>query len=59
MLPDEAVIEYQQIYQKLFGKEIDFKKALEEGTKLINLVFLIEKSEMKDEINKSRSAGRN
>lgn len=49
MLPKEAVIEYQQIYKKLFGEEISFERALEEGGKLLNLVFVIEKKEMKYE----------
>lgn len=53
MLPKEAVLEYQQIYKKLFGKEISFEQALEEGSKLLNLIFVIEGKEMKYESSSS------
>lgn len=42
MLPKQAVIEYQQIHKKVFGKEISFQVALIEATKLLNLVLIIE-----------------
>lgn len=49
MLPKEAIIEYQQIYKTLFGKEIDSKEAEQEGMKLLDLMFVIENEEMKYE----------
>lgn len=50
MLPNEAIIEYQQIYKQTYGKEISFEKAKEDGNKLVNLILLIERpNEMKYE----------
>ncbi|OGK11319.1 hypothetical protein A2768_01515 [Candidatus Roizmanbacteria bacterium RIFCSPHIGHO2_01_FULL_37_16] len=43
MLSKEAVIEYQQVYKKIYGKEISYEKALEQGTKLIELFKIINK----------------
>ena len=37
MLPREAVIEYQQIYEETFGIKIPYDEALKQGTKLIDL----------------------
>jgi len=41
MLSKEAVLEYQQIYKKVHGKEITYKQALEEGIKLIRLFEIL------------------
>ena len=41
MLPKEAILEYQAIYKKVFGKEISYEQALEKGTNLIRLFQLI------------------
>ena len=41
MLPKEAVVEYQEIYKKVYGKEISYERALEQGTKLIRLFEII------------------
>lgn len=54
MLPKEAVEEYQQLYFKLFGKKLNYNEAIERGTKLVNLVYVIEQKKMKNE-KKSKS----
>ncbi len=41
MIPKEAVIEYQQIYQRVFGIGISFDEAVQQGTKLLRLFQLI------------------
>lgn len=41
MLSKEAVSGYQAIYKKVYGKEISYEQALEQGIKLIRLVELI------------------
>lgn len=43
MLPKEAILEYQGIYKKVFGKEISYAEAIEKGTELIKLFQLIYK----------------
>lgn len=43
MLSKEAVLEYQKIYRKHYGKEISYEQALEQGTKLLQLFGLIYK----------------
>lgn len=43
MLSKEAVLEYQKIYRKQYGKEISYEQALEQGTKLLQLFGLIYK----------------
>lgn len=42
MLPDDAVHEYQQIYKKVYGQEVDFPSAQIMASKFLDLVFLIE-----------------
>ena len=42
MLPDVAVHEYQQIYKKVYGQEVDFPSAQIMASKFLDLVFLIE-----------------
>lgn len=37
-LTDKEITEFQRIYEKEFGVKISKKDALEQGTKLINLV---------------------
>lgn len=41
MLSREAILEYQQIYKEIYGKEISFEKASEGGEKLLRLFKLI------------------
>jgi len=48
MLSKEAIIEYQQVYKKVYKSEISYKQALEEGTKLIRLMQLVYHSLPKD-----------
>lgn len=43
MLSEEAVNEFQKIYKKVIGKDISYEKALEQGTKLIQLVKAVYK----------------
>lgn len=43
MLSKEAILEYQKIYKKQYGKEISYEQALDQGTKLLRLVELIYK----------------
>ena len=42
MLPDQAVYEYQRLYEKAFGKEIDFPTAQVMANRLLHLVNLIQ-----------------
>ena len=51
MLPKEAIFEYQLLYQKVFGKKINFERATEAANKFIQLVMIIER-ETKDEYEK-------
>lgn len=41
MLTEKQVSDYQRIYKEYFGKEIDRKKAIEQGIKLIHFIKLI------------------
>lgn len=41
MLSEEDVKKFQEIYKKEFGKEINKKEALEQGTKLVNLMKIL------------------
>ena len=49
ILPKQAVLEYQEIYKKIYGKEIALEKATELSNRLINLVVIIEKPLDEDE----------
>jgi hypothetical protein len=40
-LTDKEIAEFQRIYEKEFGVKISKKDALEQGTKLINLVKVV------------------
>lgn len=42
-LSDEDIASFQALYKKRFGKDIDKREALEQGTKLIRLLQLIYK----------------
>ena len=50
MLSREDVVEYQQIYKKVHGKEISYDQALEEGIKLIRLFEIFLKPIPKDKV---------
>lgn len=41
MLSKEDIIEYQKIYQKVFGQEISYVEALEQGNRLLNFFKVI------------------
>ena len=41
MLSEEDVKKFQEIYKKEFSKEINKKEALEQGTKLVNLMKIL------------------
>ncbi|HLL60641.1 MAG TPA: hypothetical protein VK338_02905 [Candidatus Nitrosocosmicus sp.] len=41
MLSPESVLKYQAIYKKVYGKELDFKTAEEQGMRLLNLVRVV------------------
>lgn len=41
MLSKEAVLDYQAIYKKQYGKEISLEQAQEQGIKLLRLFGLI------------------
>lgn len=41
MLSKQAVIDYQEIFRKVYGKEINMQIAMEEGEKLLRLFRLI------------------
>ena len=43
MLTDKQVTEYQEIYKKIYGKEISKQEALEQGIKLIHLMEIVYK----------------
>lgn len=43
MLTKDEIVKYQKIYKKIYGKELSFEQALEQGTKLMRLVSLIYK----------------
>ncbi len=40
-IPDKQLVKFQQLWKKRFNEEITKEKALEEGTKLINLVKVV------------------
>ncbi|MEI6352769.1 MAG: hypothetical protein WCO35_02420 [Candidatus Nomurabacteria bacterium] len=57
VLPDEKVIEFQDLYKSNFGIEINKEEAYEKGIKLFNLLSLIYKpisEKEKKEINEKR-----
>lgn len=41
MVSSEAILEYQEIYKKVFGTEISYAEASEQGEKLIRLFKII------------------
>ena len=47
MLSEDDINKFQEIYQKEFGKEISKEEALEQGIKLITLMKIILKQNMK------------
>jgi hypothetical protein len=52
MLTDEQIEKYRELYKKHFGKEISKSDALEQGTKLINLIETVYKPMTKQEFEK-------
>ncbi len=40
-LSRDAIVEYQEIYKKVYGKDISYEQALEQGTKLLRLFEII------------------
>lgn len=56
MLPKEAILEYQAIYKKVFGKDISYDEALEKGTELIKLFQLIHKPIRKEWVKAGKEA---
>lgn len=52
MLSRKAVLEYQAAYRKVYGKEISYGEALEQGIKLLKLMRLIYKPLSKEELDK-------
>ena len=57
MLPKEAILEYQAIYKKVFGKDISYAEALEKGMELIKLFQLIYRPIKKEWVNKYIKGG--
>lgn len=55
MLPKEAILEYQAIYKKVFGKGISYAEALEKGTELIKLFQVIYKPIKKEWVKEYKS----
>ena len=53
MLPAEAIQEYQDIYQKLYGKAITCEQATKSANKLINLVMVIDSGNVMENANES------
>jgi len=47
MLSEKDINKFQEIYKKEFGKEISKEEALEQGTRLITLMKIILKQNMK------------
>lgn len=41
MLSNQAILEYQAIFKKVYGKEIDMQIAREQGERLLNLVRIV------------------
>lgn len=41
MITQQAILEYQTIFKKVYGKEIDIKTARDQGARLLNLVRLV------------------
>jgi len=37
MLPREAILEYQEVYKKQYGKEISYEEATEQSNELVEL----------------------
>lgn len=40
-LSNTAIVEYQQTYKRVFGKEITYGEAVEQGEKLLGLFKLV------------------
>jgi len=41
MLSQQAILEYQAIFKKVYGKQIDLETAREQGERLLNLVRIV------------------
>lgn len=48
-LPKEAVIEFQKIYQEIFGKTLNFNEAELEAEQFLNLGLLITSKNKNDQ----------
>jgi hypothetical protein len=55
MISREAVLEYREIYKKVYGKEISYNEGLEQGTRLLRLFRIIYRPIPKAWINKSNN----
>lgn len=51
MISQEALKEYKKIYRKQFGKDISDVDALEQATKLLNLMKIVYKPMTKEEFD--------
>jgi IS4 transposase len=54
-LKKEDIKKYQELYKAKFGQEISFKKAKEDGEKLISLMKIIYQPITKEERNKIKN----
>lgn len=52
MISQKAVEEYQEIYKKVYGEEISYEQASEQGMKVLRLFKLIYKPIKKEWIKK-------
>lgn len=41
MLSNQAILEYQAIFKKIYGKEINMQTAREQSERLLNLVRIV------------------
>ncbi len=53
-LPREAILEYQVLYQKQYGKAISYEEALTQGEKLLGLFHAIYRPIQKAWINEKQ-----
>ncbi len=59
MLSQQAVVEYQQIFKKVYGEEINTQAAMEQGERLLRLFKLIYRPVTKKFLDKYKNKNEN
>lgn len=56
MLSEKEIKEYQRIHKEVYGTEISYQEAYDQGLRLINFISLLLKIEMRNNPEKYRKS---